>query len=376
MVNYTIPQSQSTQRPVNYLLNDFPANMAIGDLVLVTGSTGFIGFRTLRYTLEKGYAVRAAVRSESKAELVRSNQSLASIKDLSSRLSFAIVPDIVADGAFDEAVKGVKYVLHLASPLSTGITMDDDLEKEVIAPAVKGTLGILESAKKEPSVKRIVITSSMVAIPPIGLLSGQTPTDYAYKPEDRADDIPGPYPAVIVSYVQSKIAALKQSEAWIKQHNPHFDLINIHPSFVGGRNDLARNVEELCTGTNFYFLAPALGLEATKAAGPRVANIVDVDDVAKAHVESLNESVAGNQSFSLTNKGGDMKWNDTRDIATKYFPDAVDSGVLPNDGDTSPYLVINADISKTEETFGKLKSYEETVVSVLAQYLELNEQEK
>ncbi|KAK3070842.1 hypothetical protein LTR53_009733 [Teratosphaeriaceae sp. CCFEE 6253] len=350
--------------------------MAVGDLVLVTGATGFIGFRTLRYTLEKGYRVRAAVRSEAKGDSIRSNATLANITDLSSKLTFVVVPDITAQGAFDEAVKGVVYVLHVASPLSNAAaTVQDDLDLLLIKPAVLGTLGMLESARKQSSVKRIVITSSMVAIPPIGALTGQAPTEHVYKPEERADDLSAPWQATIVAYVQSKIAALKQAEAWVKKNSPHFDVIHIHPSFVGGRNDTARNIEELTNGTNFYFLAPALGQEAVKATGPLVANIVDVDDVAKAHVESLNESVAGNQSFFLTNAGGDVKWNDVRDIVAKHFPDAVAGGVLPNDGD-APYVVIKVDIGKTEETFGKLKSFEETIVGLVGQYLELKGKEK
>ena len=371
--------------------------MAVDDVVLVTGGTGFIGFRTLRYALEEGYTVRAAVRSEAKAETIRRNSTLSSIKDLSSKLSFTIVPDFLADGAFDEAVKGVKYVLHVASPLTTGFTVTDDLEAGIIKPAVQGTLGLFESAKKESSVKRIVVTSSMVAIPPIAVLIGQQASEHVFSPKDRAHDVPGPYPAVIVAYVQSKIAALKEGEAWVEKHKPQFDVIHIHPSFVGGRNDLAQNVEELCTGTNpseyppesipslrhelTYLAAPVflesvLGKDSDEYPGPRVANYIDVDDVAKAHVLSLSEKVAGGQSFLLTNEGGDMKWNDAQAIAKKHFPDAVKSGPLPNDFAEQQFMVLHCDISKTEETFGKSKSYEETIKAIVGQYLELKEKAK
>ncbi|KAK0255810.1 hypothetical protein LTR02_017719 [Friedmanniomyces endolithicus] len=347
--------------------------MAVDDVVLVTGGTGFIGFRTLRYALEEGYTVRAAVRSEAKAETIRRNSTLSSIKDLSSKLSFTIVPDFLADGAFDEAVKGVKYVLHVASPLTTGFTVTDDLEAGIIKPAVQGTLGLFESAKKESSVKRIVVTSSMVAIPPIAVLIGQQASEHVFSPKDRAHDVPGPYPAVIVAYVQSKIAALKEGEAWVEKHKPQFDVIHIHPSYVGGRNDLAQTVEELCTGTNPIFLESVLGKDSDEYPGPRVANYIDVDDVAKAHVLSLSEKVAGGQSFLLTNEGGDMKWNDAQAIAKKHFPDAVKSGLLPNDFAEQQFMVLHCDISKTEETFGKIKSYEETIKALVGQYLELKE---
>lgn len=88
-----------------------------GDRVLITGATGHIGFRTLRYALDNGYTVKAAVRSEQKAETVRSNPALRAYKN-SSQLSFVIVPDLTVEGAYDTAVNGVKYIVHIASPLA------------------------------------------------------------------------------------------------------------------------------------------------------------------------------------------------------------------------------------------------------------------
>merc|ERR1712227_662185 len=86
-----------------------------GDLVLITGATGLVGFGVLRAALEHGYKLRAAVRSEQKAEIIRSNPTMKGISE--HQLSFVIVPDILAEGAFDEAVKGVKFILHVASPV-------------------------------------------------------------------------------------------------------------------------------------------------------------------------------------------------------------------------------------------------------------------
>lgn len=59
--------------------------------------------------------MRAAVRSASKAAQIRAAESVQSHLD---KLDFVEVPDILREGAYDEAVKGVDYVLHLASPIS------------------------------------------------------------------------------------------------------------------------------------------------------------------------------------------------------------------------------------------------------------------
>jgi len=73
--------------------------------VLVTGASGFVAAHVLHDFLGAGYNVRAAVRSESTANKVRKTHG-----KYGDALSFAIIPDIAATGAFDEAVKGVDGV--------------------------------------------------------------------------------------------------------------------------------------------------------------------------------------------------------------------------------------------------------------------------
>lgn len=48
--------------------------------------------------------------------------------------------------------------------LKSGSTQSDNLKRDVIDPAIKATLGILQSAAKVPSIKRVVITSSIATL--------------------------------------------------------------------------------------------------------------------------------------------------------------------------------------------------------------------
>lgn len=120
-----------------------------------------IGFRVLVQLLEAGYQVRAAVRNVAGFEKIKALKPAA---PYASQLSHIIVPDITAPGAYDDAVNGVKYVVHLASPLDINLPDDIDYETKLIQPAVKGTLGMLESAKKVSGIDRIVITGSVLSI--------------------------------------------------------------------------------------------------------------------------------------------------------------------------------------------------------------------
>ncbi|KAL4892518.1 hypothetical protein BDV59DRAFT_180096 [Aspergillus ambiguus] len=87
----------------------------MSSLVLVTGATGLIGFRVLVETLREGYSVRFVARSEEKAQKVLSRPVIQSLK-AEDRLSHVLVPDVSVEGAYDEALQGVSYVLHVARP--------------------------------------------------------------------------------------------------------------------------------------------------------------------------------------------------------------------------------------------------------------------
>ena len=269
-----------------------------GDLVLLTGATGFVGFAVLRAALKQGYKIRAAVRSEEKAETVRSNPTL---KDISEdQLSFVVVPDILPEGAFDEAVKGVKLILHVASPIPhPHITGEDDLEAIIVQPAIQGTIGLFKSARKAGTVQRIVVTSSAAAVIPMSAMMG--PTDQVFGPDSRGEALPAPYMNVPqAAYNTSKILALKHAEEFIATEKPGFDAIHIHPSIVLGRDELALKAKDLDKGSNHYALAPIRGENVPT---PFPVSVTHVDDVAQAHVRALDPEIAGNQSFLLSCTG-------------------------------------------------------------------------
>ncbi len=86
--------------------------MASQDLVLISGATGHIGFRALILALQAGYRVRFSSRSAVKADQVLAHSSIKTLNLAPNTLSYAVVPDFTTAGAFDDAVKGVQYVLR------------------------------------------------------------------------------------------------------------------------------------------------------------------------------------------------------------------------------------------------------------------------
>ena len=131
-----------------------------------------IGYRILSDLLQdpafSAYTIRCAVRN------TRSFQKLISLKPVraaASRIETVLVTDLTNARAYDEAICGAEYVLHVASPLPElepkellpTDAAEVDFDKLIVTPAIKGTVSILQAALKEPKVKRVVITSSIAA---------------------------------------------------------------------------------------------------------------------------------------------------------------------------------------------------------------------
>ncbi|PQE15368.1 reductase protein [Rutstroemia sp. NJR-2017a BVV2] len=114
--------------------------------VLITGATGFIGFRTLLEALEAGYTVRAAIRNESGSKALLAHPKLSSFAS-KSKLSFVEVPDILDPDAYVEALKNITYAIHLASPLPLPF---QNPQTEIINPTLQDTANLLEAGLKTP----------------------------------------------------------------------------------------------------------------------------------------------------------------------------------------------------------------------------------
>lgn len=343
------------------------------ETIAVTGATGFIGFSILLRLLKSGYNVRIVVRSEAKAEGLRSHPVLKALQKESS-ISYYIVPDLSIIGALDEATKGADYVIHTASPLPFGLCEPENQYDEIVLPAINCTLSALESAKRSGTVKRVVVTSSCGAyITPEILLGPELPEPVTLSEKDRNPEYDPPYPHVLAAYVASKTAALRRSEAWMKEQKPAFDMVCLAPTYVMGRSELAQSVKELFSTSNGLFLRMAAGVTEPNSP-PEVAAVVHIDDVVDLHFMALNkEKIPGGQTFLFSRN---VAWNDVTPIIQEMYPEAVKSGLLPNTGNV-PSKKVFFDSSKTEQTFGiKLRSVEEMVESLIPQYIELLEKEK
>ena len=190
--------------------------------ILVTGGTGYIGSYVVKDLLEKGNTVRLTVRDKSKKEKY---QFLKNIAKKSNGTLEIWEADLLKEGSYDEAVEGCDSIAHMASPFILNIK---DAQLDLVDPAVKGTINVLEAANKSSTVKKVVLTSSTVAIYGDGIdMRNQHLSSFTEEQFNTSSTIDHqPYPF-------SKVQAEKK--AWeIANNQSSWELVVLNPSFVMG----------------------------------------------------------------------------------------------------------------------------------------------
>lgn len=83
-----------------------------GSLILVTGANGFIGSHTTDLLLQRGFRVRAAIRSIAKGGWL---QAYADQTYGDGQLELVIINNMAAPGAYDSAIRGL-CILSIIRP--------------------------------------------------------------------------------------------------------------------------------------------------------------------------------------------------------------------------------------------------------------------
>src|SRR6266436_440378 len=214
-----------------------------GDLLLVTGASGFVGSAISNAARAAGYRVRVLVRRSSP----RTN--IAPTDDV-------VVGDICDRASLVAALRGVRYLAHAAADYRLWSPDPDD----IIRTNVEGTRGVMEEALRA-SVERIVYTSSVATLE----LRDDAPAD-----ETR------PLP-------ESKVVAERLVEDMVSHHG--LPAVIVNPSTPIGPRDVkptptGRIIVEGACGRMPGFVDTGL-------------NLAHVDDVAAGHLAALRRGGIG-----------------------------------------------------------------------------------
>lgn len=283
-----------------------------GELVLVTGGTGFVGSHCIVALLEQGHRVRTTVRSLGREQQLRSMISAAGVDAGPDRLELAEA-DLLADAGWDDAMAGCRYVLHVASPFPLGVPKDED---ELIRPAREGALRALTAARKA-GVERAVLTSSFAAI------GYGHPHGSRMFTEADWTDLSGGEP--VAPYPKSKTLAERAAWDYVAGEGAGLELSVVNPVAIFGP-PLGSD-----TGTSLELLNRML--QGQLPGLPRLTfGIVDVRDVADLHVRAMTHpEAAGERFLAISGDFMSLRWmadvlrtrlgERARKVPTRQLPD-------------------------------------------------------
>jgi nucleoside-diphosphate-sugar epimerase len=281
-------------------------------LVLVTGGSGFIAGHVILQLLEAGYRVRATIRSLDKEATVRDILKDAGMTR-DDALTF-VAADLTTDAGWADAVAGVDFVQHVASPVQPGHVENED---DLIVPAREGALRVLRAAHKA-GIKRVVLTSAFHAV------SWGHPHDAHVFTEADWTVLDGPGTD---AYGRSKTLAERAAWDFVAAEGKGMELVTLLPVAVMG-SVMGRDI----SGSNHILQGMLNG------AMPGFPNIyipiVDVRDVAAAHILAMETKDAAGERFlisagpvmSLGEIGTTLKANlgeGAKHVPTRHIPNLV-----------------------------------------------------
>jgi nucleoside-diphosphate-sugar epimerase len=243
--------------------------------VVLTGGTGYLGSNILKQLLERDYTVHLTSRNPEKSK--EKDWIKALKKEYGDKLLF-FPGDLLEEGSFDAAMKGASGLIHAASPFK--IDKIKDAKKELVDPAVEGTKNVLTSADEAGTIEKVVLTSSVAAVYGDAIdIKEHKETVFSEKHWNTSSSISHQ------PYSYSKVSA--EREAWALNKGKSWKLITINPGFIVGPAVAKRS-----DSTSIQMIIGMLSGRFKTGVPDLHFAMVDVRDVAKAHILALESETA------------------------------------------------------------------------------------
>ena len=254
--------------------------------VLITGASGFIGSHIVANLLSKGAQVRATVTDSSDPERVDHLLSL----PVSDGGSLDIVEmDLLDAESVREAVAGCESVIHTAAVV---VLKSKRAQEKIVDPSVVGTRNVLDAIDSSGTVRCLIHTSSTAAIRPSSWEDGQTLTTDTWAEDATIEENP---------YGLAKYTAERLVRDWHSAKDNSVRMVTINPCVVLGPPLSRRHLSGSPS-----FLMMLLRREIPFVI-PMHISIVDVRDVAEAHVRAMTQGENAGRYLVVS---GQMWWKD------------------------------------------------------------------
>ena len=193
--------------------------------VLLTGATGNVGAVLLEQLLEGGMTVNAVLRSFANSKKFFEQRYPHEVA--TGKLRLTEIPDMCIDGVFDAPAKDVSAIVHVATPLSSS-----DFRATMIEPAWRINHNILEAASRSSTVKRVIVTGSIVAVTkvPDDLTKDETFNERNFNTITSEEAITN----LSKAYQYSKVSSEMKAWEYMDKEDRSFDLVFLlAPSIIG-----------------------------------------------------------------------------------------------------------------------------------------------
>jgi len=240
--------------------------------VLVTGGNGFLALWVIKDLLEQGNAVRATLRSMSKANQVRT--AIGRQGGDVTNLSFAVA-DLTKDDGWKAAMQGIDTVMSVAAPVFVN---GERVASQVVSTAQAGTLRILKAAD-DAGVKRVVMTANLGAV-------GFSRFDQ-HGPVTEQDWTDPEQPGLSL-YEKSKLLAEQAAWDYFKTTASALELVTVNAGAM-----LGQPMDQHMSGS-FGLVQRLLNGQVTPNFN---VNVVDVRDVAAMHLLAMQTPSAAGHRF-------------------------------------------------------------------------------
>lgn len=266
-----------------------PVSSASGPAA-VTGASGYIGAMLVQNLVQHGYTVRACVRD------VADRQKTAHLLAMNNHGWPGCIQlcqaDLMTEGSYDELFRGCAVVFHVAAVLErdhaggmagSGRHAGEDTPQAIYDGGVVAMKHVLASVSKNPSVKRLVYTSSTAAV------MHPAEPGYQFTESDWASDKqkPGTWTVNAQPYAKSKVDAECLAYEWADKHGT-FDVVSHCPCHVLG--------PLMCKHHHEIWQLRIGKLVEGKELERMCWNITDTRDIAEAQRLSAESLVARNGS--------------------------------------------------------------------------------
>ncbi|EPY53126.1 flavonol reductase/cinnamoyl-CoA reductase family protein [Schizosaccharomyces cryophilus OY26] len=319
----------------------------ISPLVLVTGINGFLGSHTVEALLAHGYRVRGTHQSPQDPNILLHNRP--SWKD---KVEMVHIPDHRIPNAYDEAIRGVDYVIHVAAEVhSNGETPGID-PHHTLTVSIKGTENALSAAFKEPKVKRFVYVSSDAALKGPKNYNGD---GYVFTEKDWN-------PLTLQDAKTSNDEGLNYTTVhnFFATHKPHFEVIALNPPLILGPVFHLKSVNQLSFSAWFFW--QLINGRYDIAPKTEIFNYVDVRDLAESEVLALT---ALTKEPRVIICAGDLTNDKIVNAVLPHFPQFQDKIAKPNGQLSTCNYQIDASLSKSVLGI-KYRPHEETFCDAAA----------